>query len=37
VRLREYNRLIADHPQLETAFLQLGDGLAISIKKDGEE
>lgn len=37
VRLREYNRLIADHPQLETAFLPLGDGLAISIKKGEKE
>lgn len=37
VRLREYNQLIADHPQLDTAFVPLGDGLAISIKKGGVE
>ncbi|BCJ86291.1 O-methyltransferase [Effusibacillus dendaii] len=33
MRLREYNRLIADHPLLETAFVPLGDGLAVSVKK----
>lgn len=33
VRLREYNRLLAAHPQLETAFVPLGDGLAISVKR----
>jgi predicted O-methyltransferase YrrM len=32
-RLRTYNRLLASHPQLETSFLPLGDGMAISVKK----
>lgn len=32
-RLREYNRLLADHPQYETTFLPLGDGLAVSVKR----
>lgn len=32
-RLREYNHLLAQHPQLETSFLPLGDGMALSIKK----
>jgi predicted O-methyltransferase YrrM len=29
-RLRSYNQLLAEHPLLETAFLPLGDGLAVS-------
>ncbi|GAX90312.1 O-methyltransferase [Effusibacillus lacus] len=33
MRLREYNQILVDHPQLETAFVPLGDGLAISVKK----
>ncbi|GIM44653.1 O-methyltransferase [Collibacillus ludicampi] len=32
-RLREYNRILAFHPELETTFLPLGDGMAISVKK----
>lgn len=32
-RLREYNRLLAEHPAYETTFLPLGDGVAISVKK----
>lgn len=36
VRLREYNQLLANHPALDTAFIPLGDGLAISVKRVGE-
>ncbi|HEU4964781.1 MAG TPA: O-methyltransferase [Bacilli bacterium] len=32
-RLRDYNRLLAEHPDYETTFLPLGDGVAISVKK----
>ncbi|WP_018133510.1 O-methyltransferase [Effusibacillus pohliae] len=35
MRLREYNRTLADHSALETAFVPIGDGLAISMKKEG--
>lgn len=31
-RLRDYNQILANHPQLETAFIPVGDGLAISLK-----
>lgn len=33
-RLREYNHILSTHPQLETAFLPLGDGMALSWKKE---
>ena len=33
-RLRKYLEVIMDHPQLETSILQLGDGVAISYKKE---
>jgi predicted O-methyltransferase YrrM len=33
VRLREYNQMLASHPLLETAFVPLGDGMAISVKR----
>jgi predicted O-methyltransferase YrrM len=32
-RLREYNHYIACHPDLETTFLPLGDGMAVSLRK----
>lgn len=32
-RLRRYLETIMNHPQLETAILQLGDGVAVSYKK----
>jgi predicted O-methyltransferase YrrM len=32
-RLREYNRVLAEHPQYETAFVPVGDGLAVSVKR----
>lgn len=31
-KLARYNRYLAEHPQLETSFIPIGDGLAISIK-----
>jgi predicted O-methyltransferase YrrM len=33
-RLREYNTHIAFHPKLDTTFIPLGDGMALSIRKD---
>lgn len=30
-RLREFNRMLAEHPLLETVFVPVGDGLAISM------
>lgn len=33
-RLRKYLEVISNHPQLETTVLQVGDGVAISYKKD---
>ena len=30
-RLREYNRMLAEHPLLDTVFVPVGDGLAISM------
>lgn len=33
-RLREYIDIITNHPQLVTTIIPLGDGVAISIKKD---
>ncbi|NBI29714.1 O-methyltransferase [Chengkuizengella marina] len=30
-KLNQYNNLLANHPQLETSFVSIGDGLAISI------
>jgi predicted O-methyltransferase YrrM len=32
-RLREFNKILAEHPDYETSFLPVGDGLAVSIKK----
>lgn len=32
-KLREYNRLLAHQEELETSFLPVGDGLAVSIRK----
>lgn len=32
-RLREYNHILASHPQLETSFLPIGDGLALSVHR----
>ena len=34
-RMREYLRYICNHPQLDTAIIPIGDGLAISYKKQG--
>ncbi|WP_126427880.1 O-methyltransferase [Brevibacillus marinus] len=31
-KIARYNRYLAEHPQLETSFIPIGDGLAISIK-----
>jgi predicted O-methyltransferase YrrM len=33
-RLREYNQILAEHPSYETTFVPIGDGLAISLKKE---
>lgn len=33
-RLRKYLEVINNHPELETAVIQVGDGMAISYKKD---
>lgn len=33
VRLRNYLKLVTDHPQLDTVIIPLGDGLAVSTKK----
>ncbi|NDI33958.1 O-methyltransferase [Chengkuizengella sediminis] len=30
-KLNKYNELLANHPQLETSFVSIGDGLAMSI------
>lgn len=35
-RLREYLKTLEDHPQLMTTILPIGDGLALSYKKAGE-
>jgi predicted O-methyltransferase YrrM len=32
-KLHRFNRALRDHPQLETTFLPVGDGMAVSIKK----
>lgn len=32
-RLREYNHYLAEHPDFDTTFLPIGDGLAVSVKK----
>ncbi|MFC4768214.1 O-methyltransferase [Effusibacillus consociatus] len=32
-RLREYNQMLAIDSRLETAFVPIGDGLAVSVKK----
>lgn len=34
-RLRVFNRFLADHPALDTAFVPIGDGLALCIKREG--
>lgn len=34
-RMREYLRYICNHPQLDTGIIPIGDGLAISYKKQG--
>lgn len=33
-KIRKYNELLRDHPQFETTFVSVGDGLAFSIKKE---
>lgn len=35
-RLREYNRMLVDHPAYDTTILPLGDGVAISVKRETE-
>ena len=35
-RMREYLYTLKHHPQLETSIIPLGDGVALSIKKDQE-
>lgn len=32
-KLLAYNTLLAEHPELETTFIPVGDGLAVSLKK----
>jgi predicted O-methyltransferase YrrM len=32
--IRSYNRRLADHPRLFTAFLPVGDGVALSMKRE---
>ncbi|MGZ4163147.1 MAG: O-methyltransferase [Tumebacillaceae bacterium] len=32
-RLREFNKILAEHPDYETSFLPVGDGMAVSVKK----
>lgn len=34
--LREYLKEVTENPNLETEILEVGDGLAVSIRKDGE-
>lgn len=36
-RMREYLRTLKNHPLLETSILPLGDGVALSVKRQGEE
>lgn len=36
-RLRQYLDTICSHEELETTILQIGDGVAVSVKKQGEE
>lgn len=33
-RMRKYLKFISDHPQLMTSIIPIGDGLAISLKKE---
>ncbi|MCF6093997.1 O-methyltransferase [Microaerobacter geothermalis] len=35
--MKGYNDMLARHPQLSTAFVPLGDGLALSVKRGGED
>ena len=35
-RMREYLYTLKHHPELETSIIPLGDGVALSIKKDQE-
>lgn len=34
-RLRVFNRFLAEHPSFETAFVPIGDGLALCMKREG--
>ena len=36
-RMREYLYELKHHPELETSVIPLGDGVAVSVKKDGKE
>ena len=36
-RMREYLRALKNHPLLETSILPLGDGVALSVKRQGEK
>ncbi|MFS1513808.1 O-methyltransferase [Chengkuizengella sp. SCS-71B] len=36
-KLNKYNELLSNHPQLETSFVSIGDGLAISIVSTNHE
>lgn len=36
-RMREYLRALKNHPLLETSTLPLGDGVALSVKRQGEK
>lgn len=35
-KLRDFNEYIMRHPELETSFIPIGDGLTFSVKKKGE-
>ncbi|UFJ38975.1 O-methyltransferase [Brevibacillus humidisoli] len=35
-KIRDFNRYLAEHPQLETTFVPIGDGVAVSIKKHSD-
>jgi len=35
-KLRQFNTCLAQHPQLETTFVPVGDGLAVSLKRTAD-
>jgi predicted O-methyltransferase YrrM len=32
-KIRQFNRQLAEHPQLSTSFVPIGDGIAVSVKR----